>query len=203
MDALPSWSDTARHCLLLSLIVTFIRREAKISSSPTAQTPTKHITIVGCATLPSSPPTRRLLKEHSEHPYSSKPRPVYAITQAKSAYHFVPGVMGIILTLICTMMTAIAVVREREMGTMEVLLASPMRPLYIILRGYFPTTPSRWWISSASCSSRPLSSTSLSRSLFLLFGVSMLYILLALSLGLMISTLVGVRLPPCSPRGWR
>jgi hypothetical protein len=46
--------------------------------------------------------------------------------------------MGIILTLICAMMTAIAIVREREMGTMEVLLASPIRPLYIILAKAVP-----------------------------------------------------------------
>ena len=53
--------------------------------------------------------------------------------QMESAYNFVPGVMGVVLMLICAMMTSVAIVREKETGTMEVLLASPMRPLQIIL----------------------------------------------------------------------
>lgn len=53
--------------------------------------------------------------------------------QMKSAYNFVPGVMGLILMLICAMMTSISIVREKETGTMEVLLVSPVKPLFIIL----------------------------------------------------------------------
>ena len=53
--------------------------------------------------------------------------------QMKSAYNFVPGVMGLILMLICAMMTSISIVREKEKGTMEVLLVSPVKPLFIIL----------------------------------------------------------------------
>ena len=53
--------------------------------------------------------------------------------QMKSAYNFVPGVMGLILMLICAMMTSISIVREKETGTMEVLLVSPVNPLFIIL----------------------------------------------------------------------
>ena len=48
--------------------------------------------------------------------------------QMKSAYNFVPGVMGLILMLICAMMTSISIVREKETGTMEVLLVSPRQP---------------------------------------------------------------------------
>ena len=58
--------------------------------------------------------------------------------QSESAYNFVPGVMGMILMLICAMMTSIAIVREKETGTMEVLLASPMRPIFIILAKAVP-----------------------------------------------------------------
>ena len=58
--------------------------------------------------------------------------------QMKSAYNFVPGVMGLILMLICAMMTSISIVREKEMGTMEVLLVSPMRPIFIILAKAVP-----------------------------------------------------------------
>ncbi len=53
--------------------------------------------------------------------------------QLLGAPNFVPGVMAMVLLLICVMMTAIAIVREKELGTMEVLLVSPFRPAWIIL----------------------------------------------------------------------
>lgn len=52
--------------------------------------------------------------------------------QARSAFNFVPGIMGLVLMLICAMMTAISIVREKEMGSMDVLLISPTPPLYIV-----------------------------------------------------------------------
>ena len=58
--------------------------------------------------------------------------------QMKSAYNFVPGVMGLILMMICAMMTSISIVREKETGTMEVLLVSPVKPLFIILAKAVP-----------------------------------------------------------------
>lgn len=56
----------------------------------------------------------------------------------KSSYNFVPGVMGLILMLICSMMTAVSIVREKETGTMELLLVSPVRPLWVILSKLMP-----------------------------------------------------------------
>lgn len=56
----------------------------------------------------------------------------------QSAYNFVPGVMGLILMLICAMMTSISIVREKETGTMEVLLVSPVRPLMMIIAKMVP-----------------------------------------------------------------
>jgi ABC-2 type transport system permease protein len=58
--------------------------------------------------------------------------------QMKSAYNFVPGVMGLILMLICAMMTSISIVREKETGTMELLLVSPVKPIYVILSKAVP-----------------------------------------------------------------
>jgi ABC-2 type transport system permease protein len=58
--------------------------------------------------------------------------------QMKNAYNFVPGVMGLILMLICAMMTSVSIVREKEIGTMEVLLASPVRPVIVILAKTVP-----------------------------------------------------------------
>ncbi|MEA3317385.1 MAG: ABC transporter permease, partial [Bacteroidota bacterium] len=51
----------------------------------------------------------------------------------KSVFMFVPGTMAMILLLISAMMTSISIAREKEMGTMEVLLVSPLKPLQIIL----------------------------------------------------------------------
>lgn len=55
--------------------------------------------------------------------------------QMKSAYNFVPGVMGLILMMICAMMTSISIVREKETGTMEVLLVSGKAPVYHSCQG--------------------------------------------------------------------
>ena len=58
--------------------------------------------------------------------------------QMKSAYNFVPGVMGLILMLICSMMTAVSIVKEKETGTLELLLVSPVKPFWIILSKMIP-----------------------------------------------------------------
>lgn len=64
----------------------------------------------------------------------------------RSSYNFVPGLMGFILVLICAMMTSIAIVREKETGTMEVLLASPIKPIYIVLAKMTPYFVISWFI---------------------------------------------------------
>ncbi|MGM9747884.1 MAG: ABC transporter permease, partial [Candidatus Cryptobacteroides sp.] len=55
-----------------------------------------------------------------------------------SSYNFVPGVMGLILMLICTMMTSVSIVREKEFGTLELVLVSPVKPFWIILSKLVP-----------------------------------------------------------------
>jgi ABC-2 type transport system permease protein len=52
--------------------------------------------------------------------------------------NFVPGVIAMVMLLICVMMTSISIVREKELGTMEVLLVSPFKPLYVILAKAVP-----------------------------------------------------------------
>ena len=111
--------------------------------------------------------------------------------QMKGAYNFVPGVMGLILMLICAMMTSISIVREKEMGTMEVLLASPVRPIFIILSKAIPY----FALSIVNLITILLLSVfvlgvPVAGSLTLLFTLSLLYILVALSFGLLISNVV-------------
>lgn len=58
--------------------------------------------------------------------------------ELKGAYSFVPGVMALVLMLVCTMMTSISIVKEKEMGTMEVLLVSPLKPFSIVMAKTVP-----------------------------------------------------------------
>ncbi len=111
--------------------------------------------------------------------------------QMKSSYNFVPGILGLTLMLICAMMTSIAIVKEKETGTMEVLLASPIRPSHIIIAKMIPY----FTISCLNLLNILLLSTYLlhvpvAGSIIALSLVSLLYIFIALSLGLLVSTLV-------------
>ena len=111
--------------------------------------------------------------------------------QMKSAYNFVPGVMGLILMLICAMMTSISIVREKETGTMEVLLVSPIRPIFIILAKAVPYLV----LSCVNLITILLLSVyvlhvPVEGSLWTLSFLSLLLIAVALSLGLLISCVV-------------
>ncbi len=109
--------------------------------------------------------------------------------QLKGAYTFVPGVMAMVLMLVCTMMTAITVVREKETGTMEVLLASPMQPLKIILAKAVPyLLLSTVNIASVLLLSVFVLDVPIRGSLILLIAESLLFIITCLSLGLLISS---------------
>ena len=111
--------------------------------------------------------------------------------QSKSAYNFVPGVMGMVLILICAMMTSIAIVREKETGTMEVLLSSPIQPIYIILAKAVPYfTLSILNLATILLLAVFVLDVPVAGNLLWLILLSLVFIFLALSLGLLISTLV-------------
>ena len=108
----------------------------------------------------------------------------------KSAYNFVPAIMGMLLMLICAMMTSISIVREKEKGTMEVLLVSPVRPLMIIIAKAVPYLILAFIILvSILLMARYVLAVPLAGSIVWIFIVSCIYILLALSLGLLISNI--------------
>jgi len=114
--------------------------------------------------------------------------------QLRSAYDFIPGVMGLILFLICTLMTSVGIVREKEMGNMEILLVSPMRPIYIIISKAVPYFILSIFIVAVSIFlANTLLSVPICGSLLLVFGISALYTLLALVIGIMISTLTNTQ----------
>jgi len=112
--------------------------------------------------------------------------------ELKGAYNFVPGVMAMVLLLVCTMMTAITIVREKEMGTMEIMLVSPMKPFRIVIAKAIPYL----LLSSVNIASILLLSVyvldvPINGSLALLVAESLLFTLVSLSLGLLISSGAG------------
>ncbi|MBR1594762.1 MAG: ABC transporter permease [Alloprevotella sp.] len=115
--------------------------------------------------------------------------------QMRSAYNFVPAIMGMLLMLICAMMTSISIVREKEKGTMEVLLVSPVRPLMIIVAKAVPYLVLAFGILVAILlMARFVLGVPLAGSLVWIVVVSLIYILLALSLGLLISNIADSQL---------
>jgi ABC-2 type transport system permease protein len=108
--------------------------------------------------------------------------------QMKGAHNFVPGVIAMVLMLICVMMTAIAIVKEKELGTMEVLLVSPFKPIMIILAKAVPY----FILSLINLATILLLSVyamdlPIKGSIFLLVAESALFITCCLILGILIS----------------
>ena len=113
----------------------------------------------------------------------------------KSAYNFVPAIMGMLLMLICAMMTSVSIVREKEKGTMEVLLVSPVRPIMMIVAKAVPYLVLAFAILvSILLMARFVLGVPLAGSILWIFVVSAIYILLALSLGLLISNIASSQL---------
>jgi len=107
---------------------------------------------------------------------------------AESKNLFVPGLMAFILTIISSLMTAITIAREKETGTMETLLVSPLRPWQIILGKVLPYLALGFIsVLSVLLEARLLFGVPLRGSLLLLLLEGALYILVSLALGLLIS----------------
>lgn len=108
-----------------------------------------------------------------------------------SSFDFIPGLMGLILLTICSLMTSVSIVREKEMGTMSVLLVSPVKPSSIIfakLTPYFVLCIID--LVLILLMSNLVLGMPINGRLFWIIVVSLVFILLGLSLGLLISSLV-------------
>ena len=115
--------------------------------------------------------------------------------QMRSCYNFVPGIMGMLLMLICAMMTSISIVREKERGTMEMLLVSPVRPLLIIVAKVVPYLVLAFCILCFILSiSHFVLGVPIAGSIGWIFAISGIYIMVALSLGILISTIARTQL---------
>ncbi len=110
--------------------------------------------------------------------------------ELKGVFNFVPGVMALVLLLVCVLMTSVSIVREKETGTMEVLLVSPLNPLLVVISKAVPY----FFLSIINLTVILILSTTLmgmpiNGSLPLLYFESSLLIICALALGLLISNI--------------
>lgn len=133
------------------------------------------------------------LLQQQRLPYriSTETRMIYN-PELKSAVNFVPGVMSLILLLVCVLMTSVSVVKEKENGTMEILLVSPFNPVLVIISKAIPYL----FLSLVNLTVILLLSVfvlgmPVNGSIALLYAMSTLFIITALSLGLLISNSTG------------
>jgi len=110
--------------------------------------------------------------------------------ELKSVFMFVPGIITVLLMLVCAMMTSISIAREKELGTMEVLLVSPLKPIQIILGKVTP-----YVVLSLINAVTILTlgyfvfGMPMRGNLALLLLEAILFIIMALSMGILISTI--------------
>lgn len=134
---------------------------------------------------------QRSLSPTLDLPYTITPeiRMLYN-PELKGATNFVPGVMALVLMLVCVLMTSVSIVKEKEKGTMEVLLVSPINPLLVIIAKAVPyLLLSLVNLSVILLLSIFMLDMPLNGSLLLLFAESGLFILTCLALGLLISNI--------------
>ena len=142
--------------------------------------------------------TAAVIQNYQSHKSKSKSNQVNVAVQSrmfynpelKSVFNFVPGVMTVILMLVSAMMTSISITREKELGTMEILLVSPLKPFQVIIGKVFPYI----FLSIINAIVILLLGffvfkMPINGSLFLLMFESILFIISALSLGILISTI--------------
>ena len=159
-----------------------------------ASTPNEASTIIAYA--------QQIIMQHSQNISTRLNSPFYIKVktkmlynpQLKSSYNFVPGIIGLILMLICAMMTSISIVREKEQGTMEILLVSPIKPIFIILAKAIPYVLIAFLdVLSILFLSKFLLNVPVEGNLFLLLFLCFVFNLSALSLGILISSVTSTQ----------
>jgi ABC-2 type transport system permease protein len=128
-----------------------------------------------------------------EYPILLLPRVLYN-PEGESVYFIVPGIVAVLLTMITMLLTSLAIVRERERGTLEQLMVTPIRvPALIIgktipfaLLGYLEMSIALavgiWWFGIPFAGSWPL-----------LYGLAFVYLLTALGIGMFVSTVTSTQ----------
>jgi ABC-2 type transport system permease protein len=159
------------------------------------------VEVIADATEPNTGSTRQnyalaVIRQYQRDQQTVQPGVVIATQRrmrfdptAESSHLFVPGLVAFVLTIISALMTAISLTREKETGTMEALLVSPLRPWQIIVGKVMPYL-SIGFVSVllVILEARLVFGVPLRGSLLLLLGEGLLYILVSLSLGMLISS---------------
>ncbi len=115
---------------------------------------------------------------------------MYYNPELKSVFMFVPGLIALILMLVSALMTSITITREKELGTMEILLVSPLKPIQIIVGKVLPYLFLSFVnMMTVLLLARFVFSVPFNGSYGLFFIESFLFVITALSLGIMISTI--------------
>lgn len=105
-------------------------------------------------------------------------------------YNVVPGLMGVVLTMTMVVITALAITRERERGTMENLLATPVRPVEVMIGKILPYIAVGYvQVSLILLAARYLFQVPMVGSLWLVYAVGFLFIVANLAVGITFSTL--------------
>ncbi|MDN4754403.1 ABC transporter permease [Porphyromonadaceae bacterium W3.11] len=121
---------------------------------------------------------------------SVKTRMLYNPTM-HSSYNFVPGVMGLVLIILCTIVTSVSIAREKERGNMELLMASPANSTVMVLAKAVPYfVLSLINLATILLLSYYILGVPIRGSLLLIIFITMIYIFLSLAIGLAISSLV-------------
>ena len=110
-------------------------------------------------------------------------------SELKSVFMFIPGIITVLMLLISAMMTSISIAREKELGTMEVLLVSPLKPIQIVIGKVIPYVLLAFLMAAAIVILGIfVFGVPIRGNMILLLFEGLLYITLALSLGILIST---------------
>ena len=109
--------------------------------------------------------------------------------EQNGSMNFVPGVIALVFMIVSTALTSVAVVREKELGTMEILLVSPFKPIMILIAKAVPyLILSLINFTVILLLSVYMLDVPIRGNLLLLYAESTLFIIICLSLGLLIST---------------
>lgn len=201
--ASPEELDPAFRSGKIKMAIVFPPDFANSLNSPSVQAPT--IQLIGDASDPNTATTlinyaKAIIGDYQQEKAAQSglsPNAMSIVTQTrmrynpeqKGVFNFVPGVMTLILMLVSAMMTSITIAREKELGTMEVLLVSPLKPIQIILGKTAPylvlTLLNALVIVLVGIL---IFGMPMRGSLVLLAAECVLYMFVALSLGILIST---------------
>lgn len=201
--ASPEELDPAFRSGKIKMAIVFPPDFANSLNSPSVQAPT--IQLIGDASDPNTATTlinyaNAIIGDYQQEKAAQSglsPNTMSIVTQTrmrynpeqKGVFNFVPGVMTLILMLVSAMMTSITIAREKELGTMEVLLVSPLKPIQIILGKTAPylvlTLLNALVIVLVGIL---IFGMPMRGSLVLLAAECVLYMFVALSLGILIST---------------